>query len=64
MNVDLGPIRKSQWLIHVRTRRPVTRTEYSAFCAANRDLRIERSAEGELVVMPPAPSAPVIRMQR
>ena len=51
-SIDVSP----DWLIHVSTRRRVTRAEYSAFCAANRDLRIERSAEGELIVMPPAHS--------
>jgi Uma2 family endonuclease len=28
--------------------------EFYAFCAANPDLRIERRAEGEIVIMPPA----------
>ena len=28
--------------------------EYWAFCMANRDLHIERTAEGEIVVAPPA----------
>lgn len=28
--------------------------EFRAFCEANRDLHIERSAEGEIVVAPPA----------
>src|ERR1043166_3774221 len=28
--------------------------EYWAFCEANRDLHIERTAEGEIVVAPPA----------
>ena len=57
MQVVFDPIDVSQdWLIHVSTRRRVTRAEYTAFCAANRDLRIERSAEGELIVMPPAHS--------
>jgi Uma2 family endonuclease len=28
--------------------------EFFQFCQANRDLRIERSAEGEIIVMPPA----------
>jgi Uma2 family endonuclease len=57
MQVVFDPIDVSQdWLIHVSTRRGVTRAEYSAFCAANRDLRIERSAERELIVRPPAHS--------
>jgi len=28
--------------------------EYFEFCAANRDLKIERTAQGEIVIMPPA----------
>ncbi|MEO0542045.1 MAG: Uma2 family endonuclease [Cyanobacteria bacterium P01_A01_bin.105] len=28
--------------------------EFDAFCLANQDLRIERTAEGEIIVMPPA----------
>lgn len=57
MQVVFDPIDVSQdWLIHVTTRRRVTRAEYDAFCAANRDLRIERSAEGALIVIPPAHS--------
>ena len=33
---------------------PMTRDEFYAFCQANRDLRIERNARGEVIVMPPA----------
>lgn len=33
---------------------PMTRDEFYAFCLANRDLRIERTADGEVVIMPPA----------
>ena len=32
---------------------PMTREEFYAFCQANRDLRIERTARGEVVIMPP-----------
>jgi Uma2 family endonuclease len=32
----------------------MTAAEFYAFCQANRDLRIERSASGEVIVMPPA----------
>jgi Uma2 family endonuclease len=56
MQIVLDPIDSHYWVIHVSMRRRVTGSEYSAFCAANRDLRIERSAEGDLVIMPPAPS--------
>lgn len=34
----------------------LTREQYAAFCAANRDLRIERLATGEVIIMPPAHS--------
>jgi Uma2 family endonuclease len=32
----------------------MTREEFYEFCLANRDLRIERTATGEVIVMPPA----------
>ncbi|MBT9316489.1 Uma2 family endonuclease [Leptothoe spongobia] len=33
---------------------PMTHNEFYAFCQANRDLRIERTATGDVVIMPPA----------
>ena len=55
MQVVVDPISASHaWQIHVSTRRRVTREEYRAFCVANPELRVERSAEGELIVMAPA----------
>ncbi|MFP4414669.1 Uma2 family endonuclease [Coleofasciculus sp.] len=33
---------------------PMTREEFYTFCQANRDLRIERTAAGDVVIMPPA----------
>ncbi|NET35980.1 MAG: Uma2 family endonuclease [Cyanothece sp. SIO1E1] len=33
---------------------PMTRDQFYAFCQANRDLRIERTASGEVVIIPPA----------
>ena len=33
---------------------PMTRDQFYAFCQANRDLRIERTATGDVVIMPPA----------
>lgn len=57
MQVVVDAIADSQdWMVHVTTRRAVTRAEYLAFCETNPDLRIERSAEGELIVMAPAHS--------
>jgi Uma2 family endonuclease len=32
----------------------MTHEQFYAFCLANRDLRIERTASGEVVIMPPA----------
>lgn len=34
----------------------MTRDEFWEFCQRNRDLRIERTAEGDLIIMPPAGS--------
>ncbi len=36
-----------------RVREKWSDEDYWAFCEANRDLRIERTAEGEIVIMPP-----------
>lgn len=33
---------------------PMTPAEFYEFCLANRDLRIERTASGEVIIMPPA----------
>ena len=33
---------------------PMTGAEFYAFCQANRDLRIERTVTGDVVIMPPA----------
>jgi Uma2 family endonuclease len=33
---------------------PMTHAQFYDFCLANRDLRIERTASGEVVIMPPA----------
>lgn len=32
----------------------MTRAQFYEFCQANRDLRIERTATGEVIIMPPA----------
>jgi Uma2 family endonuclease len=39
--------------IRIQPARPMNDEEYDRFCAANPDLRIERTAEGEIVIMPP-----------
>jgi len=57
MQVVFDPITCSQDSpVRVSTRRRVTREEYRAFCEANPELRIERSAQGELILMGPAHS--------
>ncbi|MGJ3253105.1 MAG: Uma2 family endonuclease [Elainellaceae cyanobacterium] len=33
---------------------PMTREQFYEFCQANHDLRIERTAQGEVIIMPPA----------
>ena len=40
--------------IRIGDRRSMTDDEYFEFCALNRRVRIERTAEGEIVIMPPA----------
>jgi hypothetical protein len=32
---------------------PMSQEEFYAFCLANRELRIERTAQGEVIIMPP-----------
>jgi Uma2 family endonuclease len=40
--------------VNFPTSAEMTTAEFYAFCQANQDLRIERSATGEVIVMPPA----------
>jgi Uma2 family endonuclease len=35
---------------------PMTHEQFYEFCQANRDLRIERTAAGEVIIMPPGSS--------
>ncbi|WP_041764543.1 Uma2 family endonuclease [[Leptolyngbya] sp. PCC 7376] len=44
----------SGWSVVVPRAKPMSRDEFHEFCIANRDLRIERTATGEVIVMPPA----------
>ncbi len=44
----------SGWSVVVPRAQPMSREEFYEFCLANRDLRIERTATGEVIVMPPA----------
>src|ERR1017187_2198065 len=38
----------------IRAERPMDEAEYFEFCARNPELRIERNAHGEIIIMPPA----------
>ena len=40
-------------VVHARPDAGVTREQFREFCRLNNDLRIERTADGELVIMPP-----------
>jgi Uma2 family endonuclease len=39
--------------VNLPTKVEMTKAEFYEFCQANRDLRIERSASGEVIIMPP-----------
>jgi Uma2 family endonuclease len=41
-------------IVHLRPIVDMTEDQFFEFCQINRDLRIERSAQGELILMPPA----------
>ena len=41
-------------VVHLRPVTDMTEEEFFRFCQLNRDLRIERTAQGEVIVMPPA----------
>ncbi len=41
-------------VLHVPTTLEMTQDQFFEFCQANRDFRIERTAEGDLLIMPPA----------
>jgi Uma2 family endonuclease len=54
---DLRMMLVARWRdlpMRVRLAAPLGDDELFAFCAANRDLRIERTADGELLIMSPA----------
>jgi Uma2 family endonuclease len=52
MQVVLNDIEKDS-TIRFQPVRPMSDEEFFRFCAANPDLRIERTAEGEIEIMPP-----------
>src|SRR6266566_735030 len=55
MQVHLAvPKSKMPLRLLYNSRRRLSDAEYWEFCVANPDLRVERSAEGEIVIVPPA----------
>ena len=44
---------ESLWKLHLRPAVELTDDQYFALCAINRELRLERTAEGDLIIMPP-----------
>jgi Uma2 family endonuclease len=50
----VAPLRQLPW--HVRTAVPIDDEALFEFCSLNRDLRIERTKEGELIIMSPTGS--------
>ena len=55
LQLDLESLEAEQKVLSLSAR-GLTRPQYLAFCAANRDLRIERLASGEIVILAPAHS--------
>jgi Uma2 family endonuclease len=51
--VEPTPPRSSWTTIHLRPALDLTADEFFQLCQINRDLRLERTAEGDLIVMPP-----------
>jgi Uma2 family endonuclease len=47
------PTRESLFTIHLRPAIELTDDQFSALCQLNRDLRLERTAQGDLIIMPP-----------
>ncbi|HXM36663.1 MAG TPA: Uma2 family endonuclease [Pyrinomonadaceae bacterium] len=44
---------ESLWKLHLRPAVDLTDDQYFALCQINRELRLERTAEGDLIIMPP-----------
>jgi Uma2 family endonuclease len=53
MQIELPDI-ETRARIEIYGERPMDDDEYFEFCARNRKLRIERDANGEIIIMPPA----------
>ncbi len=61
VTLDAFETAAQDWSLHLTPLRKMNRDEYRAFVAANPDLRIERNAEGDVIVMPPAHTRTSIR---
>src|SRR5258705_8318319 len=48
-----APKTESLWKLHLRPAVELTDDQYFALCGINRDLRLERTAEGDLIIMSP-----------
>jgi len=56
MTTVINPVENSPILLHLKPIIELTDQEFFEFCQINRDLRIERTAKGELLIMPPTGS--------
>jgi Uma2 family endonuclease len=53
MSKVISQVEPAALLVHLRPVIELTEDQFFEFCQINRDLRIERTAEGDLVIMPP-----------
>ncbi len=56
VSLDSLGLNSPDWLVQLTTQRRMSREDYRAFVAGNPDLRIERTAQGEVIIMPAAHS--------
>src|SRR5262245_20803122 len=54
MQVELPEVEAHLSMELLKAQRPLNDQEFFEFCSRNSDLRIEREATGEIVIMPPA----------
>ena len=54
MTTLLIPTESTPMTVNLPAIAPMTHEQFYEFCLANRDLRIERTASGDVVIMPPA----------
>ena len=48
-----SPASVSRWMLHMRPAVELTEEQFFQLCQINRDLRLERTAEGDIIIMPP-----------